>query len=342
MLVRRVVFLMLLTSVMVYFGLKFMLLDLTSGVGFGQNAQAQISGSRIVEPELENTERAAGKVVRIAVGIGVLESLARELVRGTGIEIVQGFSTNSRIAEQQALIIAERFNPKLDPASVSACIDLRGTSADSRLFSYLRSQNIGVIEIDVGSPVGVGRRSPAVIYDPQTGSIFPNLWLSPENTLNMIDVMSEDIARILPECKEQLESNQVELKRDISELTAKYVAEFSNYTNTDVLVLCKDFYYLLNSFQLFGVARMDDDGRAWKAGKLAELQEVLLNNEVRVVLHRWEPDDGVVRAIEEAGAELVILDPMNKVSLRTDGYVETLQENLQHLREAFASSVEGE
>lgn len=284
------------------------------------------------------------KKIRIAVGIGALESLARDLVENTNVEIVPAFNESVPIRNQKTLINAKKFNPDLDAGSVTACINIRSASQYSKLYSYLRGENINIVEIDCACPVESSRRSVSLVQNsvksPGGGSFYSNIWLSPENALRIVDLLAEDICRLAPEWAEQILENQVKIKKEIIDIMVKHLEAFSNYDNIDVVALSNDFFYLTSSFQIFVADYFQDDGRKWGEDKLAALKKSLIENDVKVVIHKWQPDESVLKTIYSTGAQLVVLDPVDETILNKVSYIDKLSENLKILDQVFKNAFE--
>ena len=282
--------------------------------------------------------------ITIATGIGAIQSLAERLTNGTDIEIIPAFPSNELISNQKVLINGNKLNPKLNPAKTTACITLRSCSPDSQVFNYLRSKNIKIIEIDCAAPAEANRRNASLIEFPQGNSFsqnkkyYQNIWLGPSNIMRILDIIAEDLSRIVPENKERISHNLRKTKKEISIIIAKFQKAFSQFNNTDIITLSDDFAYLANDFELFTTDTFTDDGRAWSENKLSALRNSIIDNDVKVIIHKWQPDQSVIAAIKAVNAQLIVLDPVNQTVITDNTLLQILEGNLEKLHKSFTAS----
>ncbi len=285
--------------------------------------------------------RDVSEQVRIAVGIGILADMAKELVTGSDIEIVPAFTAAGRLFSQGAELAAGKVSKELILDKISACISLRSISGNSGLYSYLRAKNIRIIEIDCGNPPEKNRRSVSVIVKNESATTgmkyYEDSWLSPVNAQCMLDLMAQDIIAIAPEWKDLVIANQQKMKQQITVLPNEFNNKLSAYDNLDVVTLCDCFQYFIQSFQLYLLAVFPDNGRAWSEERLNKLSKFLKDNEVKIVLHRWEPNADVTAAIKGAGAELVILDPLDYLAASGKTYYSQMKGNIDSLEKALGN-----
>ncbi len=76
---------------------------------------------------------------------------------------------------------------------------------------------------------------------------------------------------------------------------------------------------------------------------MSNLADYLRTNAIRVVIHKWEPEETIQAAIRDGGAELVVLDPLDaglveEGRLAPDSYLRLLRTNLDTLYQALRAA----
>ena len=73
---------------------------------------------------------------------------------------------------------------------------------------------------------------------------------------------------------------------------------------------------------------------------LNNLKKALVHNDIKVVIHKWEPNERIAQVIRDAGARLAALDFMDpgldmNGKLDPDGYIKIMRKNLETVANAF-------
>ncbi len=108
----------------------------------------------------------------------------------------------------------------------------------------------------------------------------------------------------------------------------------------EVFSLTDVFPYLTNDLNIHVRGYFLKDDFYWTKEDLVNLKMRLQQDNIKVVIHKWEPKAEIGRATNEAGARLVVLDSMDpglwkKGELDPDGYMKTMRKNLAAIAEAF-------
>ena len=78
----------------------------------------------------------------------------------------------------------------------------------------------------------------------------------------------------------------------------------------------------------------------WTEDDLTAFEQAILDNDIKVVIHKWEPDKAIMDVLRKTGARLVVLDPMDAPAGNDDGldvdlYLKTMKQNLAALAGAL-------
>src|SRR5690606_30803773 len=134
-------------------------------------------------------------------------------------------------------------------------------------------------------------------------------WTSPGNAIRMIDNIAWDLKILFPDQQAILDKNLQALKNDL--LTLKSNAESRFLLEVDdpvVYALSDEFINLTNELGFFVDDYFVKQDIDWTEGDLNALAQHLKSNEIKVVIHKWQPSEEILEAVNRGDAKLVNLD----------------------------------
>jgi hypothetical protein len=278
---------------------------------------------------------AAGPLV--VTGQQITHSLARALTRGTNVRVRYPFPEYTRM-EDQALWFKEHPAESRELAGqTDAVITIKGAWPADPLFPALRAHNIRMVEIDCCAPVEAGRTPVALIAEPgqkERNHHSPFVWQHLANASRMAEILAQDLARLYPQHQQPIARNLTTLKRRIFRLRTLYQNQFAQLDCAEVAALCPNFVYLTADAQVDVLSYHLKPENAWTEADARAFEKELRENEIKVVLHQWEPTPLIQRAIDRAGARVVVLKTMNPPTIgpATD-YLQQITANLETLHQ---------
>lgn len=285
---------------------------------------------------------------RVIVALPVLYALTATLAEGTTIQPVRlpreaavpMESLGSALARQDARVFQE----------AAAVVTLGELWRADPLYAAARRHNLRVVDIDASRSWDANKPAVALIRAPAndvpwagTGADetawSPYAWLSPAEAVRMAARIADDLARLALPDAPRIARNLAALDSRVRGLKARYGERLAQLPDPRVLSLADEFVYLYSEFGIFvdgWFVRQDVD---WRDTDRAALTRYLRERDIRVVVHKWEPDASIVKAIADAGARLVVLDAGNPGVLADASlpYDALLTSNLDALLAAFAA-----
>jgi ABC-type Zn uptake system ZnuABC Zn-binding protein ZnuA len=223
------------------------------------------------------------------------------------------------------------------------------------LYRYAREANIRVVDIDAALPWTYDTPGVALVDSPRSdvqwaGSTddatgepvtAPYFWLSLSNTMRMADIVAADLVALFPAFAETLSANLDAFKREMLDIRSTYQNRLIEAGDDTVFALTGDFVYLTNDMGLFVDGYFIRQDVRWTESDLAALTARLKQREIRVVIHKWVPNDAIQAAIRAGGAQLVVLETADPGRIAGDTLaVEGLQQihvdNLEKITGALA------
>jgi len=226
------------------------------------------------------------------------------------------------------------------------------------LYSAVRQANIRVINIDATQPWSQSRDGISLIQRPlsdvpwvgnsdsQLKSIHgrqrssPYFWLSPANVVRAAGIIAADLKRLNPAQAALIDASLAAFRAQILSLKSEFESRFSQFNDVTVFALAEEFVYLSTDMGLFVDGYFLKQDIHWTAFDREQLQQYLQRGEIKVVLHKWQPEAGIADAVAAAGAQLLILDSgelglkKNRL-LQRDGLQRQLRANLEALQRAL-------
>ena len=159
----------------------------------------------------------------------------------------------------------------------------------------------------------------------------------------MAEIIASDLIRLSPADQPILEQNLTLLRRELLDLKLDYELALAELPDVTVFALASEFVYLTTDMGLYVDGYFLKQDINWVEEDFAALEGYLRDNDIRVVVHKWEPDEPIQAAIQSAGARLVVLDPLDggiveDGRLMPQSYLELMRANLEMLHAALAAA----
>jgi ABC-type Zn uptake system ZnuABC Zn-binding protein ZnuA len=295
---------------------------------------------------------------RIAVLTAVppIYSIAAGLARGTSIDVRNVPEDGRRINALVGLLSqrGDRFADQF--AGADAVVTMGKLWREDPLFTAARMANVRVVDIDATKPWSTTLEGISVAMEPEqrvpwsdTGpaerrpSIF--CWLSPANGARMAEIIAQDLMRLSPADGAAIERNLRELREALLGLKLDYELKLAELADVTVFALASEFVYLTTDMGLYVDGYFLKQDIDWTDSDAAAFENYLRDNAIGVVIHKWEPDARILAAIEQAGARLVVLDPIDAGIVEGDhllesGYIDLLRADLESLYTALRAANE--
>lgn len=283
---------------------------------------------------------------QVLVALPAVYALTSVLSDGTAIEVVRVPQDAAVPMESQAHALS-RLAPDVFQQA-TAVVTLSSLWRADPLYATARHHNLRIVEIDAShawdsiKPGVAATRAPSsdvpwAATQEAEGELSPYAWLGPVNAMRMSAIIAADLARLSPDDASRIERNLAGLEGRLRALKAEYGARLVHVTDLRVLSLASEFIYLFGEFGVYvdgWFIRQDID---WSDADRTALTQYLREREIRVVVHKWAPDARIVKAIEDAGAHLLILDAGNPGMLAdpANSYYALVAANLNALLAAF-------
>lgn len=279
-------------------------------------------------------------------------SIASALVQGTSIQVANVPQQGTPM-DSQAFALTRADEATLRNAE--AVIGIGRLWHDDPLYPAVRARNLRTVNIDATFPWSGAEPGVAVIRKPvsdvpwagASAEIDPGLsryvWLSPTNAARMAELVAADLARLSPGDAARIATNLTAFTRTMREFKAEYGGRTATVADPRVLSLADEFVYLYSDLGVFVDGWFVKQDVNWTDADCAALTAYLKEHDVRVVVHKWEPDAKIAAAIAAGGAKLVLLDAgdpgvaAQKGALPTDGYQTLMRANAEALLAAFTA-----
>jgi hypothetical protein len=299
-------------------------------------AQAQTSNEHLVLTSLQATY-----------------SITSALSKSTQIRVIN-VPSQSAVMDTQAFALT-----RVDDAifkQAEAVVTISKLWREDPLYPAARTRNIHVINIDASFPWNAAESGVGVIRKPLNNvpwdvqqdntdaSLSRYMWLSSANAIRMAELIAADLVRLSPKDAQQIQENLAAFTVSIRQFSAEYGARFAVLPDPRVFSLADEFVYLLSDLGIYVDGWFIKQDVNWTEADLTALTEYLKSHEIRVVVHKWIPDEKIKAAIDQAGAALVVLDsgdpgPGINGATAPEGYQVLMRTNMEGLLRAFGASV---
>jgi len=285
----------------------------------------------------------------VLTAVPAVHALSSALSEGTAIRVARLPAGAAAPMEGQANVLSRVEAEVFQQAE--AVVTLGSLWRADALYATARRHNLRIVEIDASRSWDVAKLGVAVMRAPsndvpwadargEDAGLSPYAWLGPVNAMRMAALIAVDLARLSPTDAPRIEQNLAALEGRLRRLKAQYGARLVDVPDPRVLSLASEFVYLFAEFGIFvdgWFVRQDID---WSDSDRAALTRHLREQGIRVVVHKWKPDEKIAKAIEQGGARLVILDAGDPGALAdaAQGYESLLTSNMDALLAAFAAA----
>jgi ABC-type Zn uptake system ZnuABC Zn-binding protein ZnuA len=279
-------------------------------------------------------------------------SLAVALTEQTPIQIV-----NIPADGRQLSLLRDYIGRRMDRlapifASATAVISMTNALPADPIYRFARDANIRIVGIDAASPWSLDSAGVALVDAPVSNVAWaadtdagsaetaPYFWLSVSNAIRMADIIAHDLGELFPDDANRIGGNLDTLKRSLLDLRNEYQSSLIEAGDDTVFALANDFVYLTNDMGLYVDGYFIKQDIRWTDSDLANLTAHLERNDIKAVIHKWQPSEAIQQAVADAGATLVVLDAGDPGMteddvLLADGLQRVLRRNLQAIAAAL-------
>lgn len=296
---------------------------------------------------------ATARAETVLTGTQATYSLTSALVANTGIEVANVPADGRELALLTDYIgrRMDRLGPEF--AAATAVVSLTNALPGDPLYRFAREANVRIVNIDAALPWSLSMPGVALTGSPRStvdwgsetdapaSATAPYFWLSIANAIRMADIIAHDLGRIFPESAEPIARNLDALKRELLALRGDYQNRLIELDDDTVFALTGDFVYLTNDLGLYVDGYFIKQDIRWTEEDLAAFTRHLVEHDIRVVIHKWQPSEAIQAAAAAAGATIVVLqsgDPGIVVddALARDGLQQILAADLDAIHRALA------
>ena len=177
--------------------------------------------------------------------------------------------------------------------------------------------------------------------DHHHGGVDPHIWLSLENYIAFVRHLSQKLAALFPELRDQIAENERAITGRAEALLNEYRERLSPYRGRPFLTEHLAFRYLAMEFGLKNVAIKGVEEQEPDPQRLVELRNLVTSYRIRAI-YVDDPSAAsktVQSFARDLGLRLLRLDTMEAMTLEEalagKGYLERMRQNLEALLEGF-------
>jgi ABC-type Zn uptake system ZnuABC Zn-binding protein ZnuA len=300
--------------------------------------------------------------VLVLTSLPATYSITSSLAEGTQIRVVnvpidgRPMSTQARFLERPSGEVSGQLK------RADAVVTIGKLWHEDPLYPAARAENIRVVNIDATEPVSTTLTGVALTREPEARapwetpvaadssssvSSFPSpkastfFWLSPSNAARAAEIVARDLVRLAPGDAERVTLNLATYRRILFDLKQSYEARLAELDNVTVFALAPDFIYLTNDLDIFVDGYFLKQEIEWTPADFDAFRKHLKDRGIRVVIHKRDPGEAVRKAIETAGAALVVLRTAETFATepplpsREESFTQDLESNLNALLTAL-------
>ncbi len=290
---------------------------------------------------------------KVLTGNQATYSLATALTQNTPIQVLNVPKDGRRMSLMKDYIgrRMEALSPTF--AAATAVISLTNALPGDPIYRFAREANIRIVDIDAALPWSLNAPGVALTdtpisgaeigtdTDPVVSATAPYFWLSISNSIRMADIIAHDLIELFPDSETSLRKNLDNLKWSLLNLRNEYQNRLIEAGDDTVFALTGDFVYLTNDMGLYVDGYFIKQDIRWTETDLRMLTSHLKQRSIKVVIHKWLPDDAIQSAVRDAGAKLVVLDSgdpgmVENRQLVGDGLQQILRKNLDAIFSALS------
>jgi zinc transport system substrate-binding protein len=177
--------------------------------------------------------------------------------------------------------------------------------------------------------------------DHQHRGVDPHIWLSLENYIAFVRHLSQKLAAVFPELRDQIAENERAIAGRAEALLNEYRERLSPYRGNPFLTEHLAFRYLAKEFGLKNVAIKGVEEQEPDPQHLVELRNLVTSYRIRAI-YVDDPSAAsktVQSFARDLGLRMLRLDTMEAMTLEEAlagrGYLERMRQNLEALMEGF-------
>jgi zinc transport system substrate-binding protein len=178
-------------------------------------------------------------------------------------------------------------------------------------------------------------------HEDHHGGVDPHIWLSLENYIAFVRHLSQKLAALFPDLKDQIAENERAITGKVEALLNEYRERLSPYRGRLFLTEHLAFRYLAKEFGLKNVAIKGVEEQEPDPQRLVELRNLVTSYRIRVI-YVDDPSAAsktVQSFARDLGLRIMRLDTMEAMTLEEalagKGYLERMRQNLEALMEGF-------
>ncbi len=162
-------------------------------------------------------------------------------------------------------------------------------------------------------------------------------WVSISNYIKQVKNIAQGLTKIDPEHSEQYKQNADIYTEKLTNLKNKMHRELSNVKNKDIITFHEAFPYFAKEFGLniVGVINHEPESDP-NAKELMNVIEIIKNSGIKALFTEPQYPSTAANIIShETGAKIYTLDPAVTGDKSKDSYINTMEKNLETLKEAL-------
>ena len=244
--------------------------------------------------------------LRVIAAHPVVLGLARQIVKGTPIELVQAAPARLPASRQPAYLAGGKGLDELLAAArqAQAVLTLRSVWPDDQLYPLARRANIHIVEIDAANPIEGELPGIALTESTLREVLIAQPWQDSANLARMAMIMADSLSRLAPPQRERLQANLAAISQRLQQAQSEASRQLAQADELPVLLLTPRVQALATALQLEPVP--------WQAPEKDEdlpaaLQKAIQAHRPRAILSHTAPDEAAAQAIAAAGVPLIVL-----------------------------------
>lgn len=165
----------------------------------------------------------------------------------------------------------------------------------------------------------------------------PHVWVSVSNAIQQVKNIGAGLAELLPADADKITANTSAYAAKLEELRGRMHQELDSLPNRDIVTFHEAFPYFAQEFNLHIAGVIErEPGSEPSAKELAETIETIRQLNVKALFAEPQyPQTAANTIAEETGSKVYTLDPAVTGPMDADAYINSMQSNLQVLKEAL-------
>ncbi len=144
------------------------------------------------------------------------------------------------------------------------------------------------------------------------GGIDPHYWMSPAEAVIMARDIKDFLTELNPGSSAKYEANLIALNRQIAGVDSLVRDAVATMSNRTVMIYHPALAYMGRDYG-FEQVSFEDEGKSPSPARMKELIDLARNREIKIIFIQAEYDLRNAQSLSgETGAELVVINPMNR------------------------------